>query len=138
MDQIYGPLTLPSGKVIKFRRPKGLDRTNVTQQVQMDQSNFITGTMMIGMYVSAKVVTEVDGKATNPLDFKNLFNDWDDGDVQYYQFVYNEMFGMTEEKQADAKEKAAFLLTNSTSTDGSSSPAPAAAPSTSGSSSTTS
>lgn len=136
MAQIYGPLALPSGKQIKFRRPTGLDRVNVTQAVPMDQDNFVTGTVLINTYVQAKVVTEVDGKTTDA-NYKNLFNDWDDVDVQYYQAVYTEMFGMTEGKLADAKEKAAFLLGNSTSTDGSSSQNSAAAPLSDGSLSTT-
>lgn len=136
MSQVYGPLTLPSGRVIKFRNSTGLDRINVTQIVPMDQDNMVTGSLLINLYVQAKVVTEVDGKAPDS-NYKNLFNDWDDMDVQYYQAVYTEMFGMTEDKMADAKAKAAFLLGNSTSTDGSSSLSPASAPSTDGSASTT-
>lgn len=136
MSQVYGPLTLPSGKQIKFRNSTGLDRINVTQIVPMDQDNMVTGSLLISLYVQAKVVTEVDGKVPDP-NYKNLFNEWDDMDVQYYQAVYTEMFGMTEAKMADAKEKAAFLLGNLTSTDGSSSPSPVSVPSTDGSASTT-
>ncbi|KLU66302.1 hypothetical protein DEAC_c17010 [Desulfosporosinus acididurans] len=135
MSQVYGPLTLPSGKVIKFRNPTGLDRMNVTQMVPMDQDNVVTGSLLINLYVQAKVVTEVDGKVPDP-NYKNLFNEWNDMDVQYYQAVHSEMFGMTEAKMADAKEKAAFLLGNSTSTDGFSSQSLASAPSTDGSAST--
>ncbi|WP_088185832.1 hypothetical protein [Desulfosporosinus sp. FKA] len=131
MSQVYGPLTLPSGKIIKFRRPTGLDRMNVTQMVPMDQNNFVTGTLLINSYVQAKVVTEVDGKTPDP-NYKNLFNDWDDMDVQYYQAVINEMFGMTEAKVEDAKAKAAFLLGSLISTDGSSSQNLASVPSNAG------
>jgi len=133
---IYGPLTLPSGKVIKFRSANGLDRLNVTQAVPMDQDNVVTGSILISTYVQAKVVTEVDEVPTGS-NYKTLFNSWDDGDVQYYQAVYNEMFGMTEAKLEDAKSKAAFLLGNSTSTDGSSSPSSVSVPSSDGSPTTT-
>jgi hypothetical protein len=127
MPQVYGPLELPSGKKIKFRRPTGLDRANVTQAISISQDNLIGGTMKIQGYLAAKVVTEVDGQSPGA-NYKNLFNDWDDADVQYYQAIYTEMFSMTEEKQQDVKEKAAFLLANSTSTDGSSSQSNVVAP----------
>ncbi len=133
MSQVYGPLELPSGKKIKFRRAVGLDRSNVTQMVAIDQNNIVTGSLTIENYIQAKVITEIDGVPQDGTKFKTLFNDWDDGDVQYYQAVYTEMFGMTQEKMDDAKAKAAFLLANSTSTDGSSSQSPVTAPSTSGS-----
>lgn len=131
MDQprvIYGPLALPSGKSIKFRRATGLDRANVTQATSIGQDDLISGTMRQQTYLMAKVVTEVDGAAVDGTGYKTLFNTWDDGDIQYYQAVYSEMFGMTEARQADAKEKAAFLLASSTSTDGSNSQSNAPAP----------
>jgi len=135
MPQIYGPLTLPSGKVVKFRRPTGLDRMNVTQMVPLNPDNIISGGLMIDTYLQAKMITEVDGTSVDPTGYKNLFSTWDDADVQYYQAVYSEMFAMTQEKMDDAKAKAAFLLGNTTSTDGSSSASDALLPS--GSASTT-
>ncbi|GMA59735.1 hypothetical protein NZD89_09325 [Alicyclobacillus fastidiosus] len=135
---VYGPLELPSGKKIKFRRPNGLDRFNVSQAASIGHDEIVTGTMRQQDYLRAKVITEVDGKAMDGTGYKTLFNTWDDLDIQYYQAVYTEMFGMSDQRQADAKEKAAFLLNNSTSTDGSSSQNPATAPSTAGSPSTTS
>lgn len=134
---VYGPLALPSGKNIKFRRPTGLDRFNVSQTAAIGHDEIVSGTMRQQNYLQAKVVTEVDGKPVDPTGFKVLFNNWDDLDIQYYQAVYTEMFGMSDARQADAKEKAAFLLSNLTSTDGSSSPSSATAPSTDGSPSTT-
>lgn len=116
---IYGPVTLPSGKVIKFRRPTGMDRTNILETLQISQEDAIKAGIQLSSYLQSKVVTEVDGKPTDA-NYKNLFNDWDDLDIQYYQSLNNEMFALTEEKQAEVKSRAAFLLKNSTCTDGSS------------------
>lgn len=137
MPQVFGPLALPSGKTIKFRKPMGLDRANVSQMNSIGVDDVVGGSMRQQQYLMAKVITDIDGKPQDGTEYKNLFNTWEDVDVQYYQAVYNEMFGLSDERQADAKEKAAFLLKNSTSTDGSSSPSNAAAPSTPGSPSTT-
>ncbi|MFB5192795.1 hypothetical protein [Alicyclobacillus fastidiosus] len=135
---VYGPLELPSGKKIKFRRPTGLDRFNVSQTAAIKHDEIVSGTMRQQDYLRAKIITEVDGKPVDGTTYKTLFNDWDDLDIQYYQAVYTEMFGMSDARQEDAKEKAAFLLNNSTSTDGSSSQNNATAPLTDGSPSTTS
>lgn len=118
---VYGPLTLPSGKTIRFRRPTGADRLNVTKTTSIGQDEIVSGTLLVQTYLASKVVTEVDGKAITDGDYRSRLNDWDDADVQYYQAIYSEMFGVSEDKQTEIKEKAAFLLKNLTSTDGSSS-----------------
>lgn len=118
---IYGPLELPSGKQIKFRRPVGMDRMNILNAMSISQEDAVKAGILLNAYLAAKVVTEVDGVAITDGNYKATFNDWDDSDIQYYQAVNNEMFGLTEAKMEDAKSKAAFLLNNSTSTDGSNS-----------------
>ncbi|SDI49132.1 hypothetical protein [Paenibacillus naphthalenovorans] len=122
-NKVYGPLTLPSGKVITFRKPKGLDRANVLDIVPISDENVVGGTLHVEQALKAKCVVSVDGQPVDATSFLNLFNDWDDDDVQFYATVHTEMFGMTEEKRDKAKEAARFLLGNSTSTDGSSSKA---------------
>ncbi|MGG1600577.1 hypothetical protein [Paenibacillus naphthalenovorans] len=119
--KVYGPLTLPSGKTITFRKPKGLDRANVLDLVPIPDDRLVGGTLKVEEAIRAKCVLSVDGKPTDGTNFINLFNDWDDEDVQFYAAVYTEMFGMTEEKRDKAKEAARFLLNNSTSTAGSNS-----------------
>lgn len=114
---VFGPLELPSGKKIKFRAPKGIDRTNVLQMMKIDSDSAVSGAILLDEYVKAKCVTEVDGAATTG-DYKNLFNNWDDGDISFYKAVVNEMFGSGEEMQNKAKEAAAFLLKKGTYTAG--------------------
>ncbi|GIM45962.1 hypothetical protein DNHGIG_15110 [Collibacillus ludicampi] len=129
---VYGPLELPSGKKIKFRRPTGLDRLNILQAMSISQEDAVKAGILMQTYLNAKVVTEVDGVPTDG-NYLRLFNDWDDADITYYQAVFNEMFGLTEDKLAKAKDAAAFLLKSSTFTDGSNSQNNATVPSTPGS-----
>lgn len=114
---VYGPLELSSGKLIKFRAPKGIDRTNVLQMLKIDSDNAVSGAILLDEYVKAKCITEVDGAATAG-DYKNLFNEWDEADINFYKAVCNEMFGNGQEMQDKAKEAARFLLTKGTYTAG--------------------
>ena len=116
----YGPLKLISGKQIKFRPPLGKDRINVMQVTKVGAEDAISGTLLVDTYIKAKCITEIDGKRELD-DFKHLFDNWADEDVQYYSAVYNEMFGVSDDRQQKAKEEASFLLTGRTSSDGSSS-----------------
>ena len=120
-NMVYGPLQLPSGKQIKFRAPKGIDRTNVLQMMKIDSDSAVSGALLMDEYVKAKCVTEVDGKTTTG-EYKTLFNDWMDSDIMFYKAVVNEMFGSGPEMQEKAKEAASFLLNPQTSTDGCSAP----------------
>ncbi len=119
--KVYGPLDLPSGKAVSFRKPKGLDRANVLDLVPISEDKLIGGTLKVEEAIRAKCVVAVDGQPVDGTAFLNLFNDWDDEDIQYYAAVFTEMFGVTEDKRDKAKEAARFLLNPSTSTDGSSS-----------------
>ncbi len=112
---IYGPLELPSGKVIKFRRPKGSDKVFVTKQVKMTTDN-ISNLLLVSQYTAAKCIVEIDGAAPD-VDYKRTLERMDGTDFDYYFYVYDEMFGMTDEKKDKAKEQASFLLENATSTD---------------------
>lgn len=114
---VYGPLELPSGMKIKFRAPKGIDRTNVLQMLKIDSDNAVSGAILLDEYVKAKCITEVDGAAATG-EYKNLFNDWDEADVNFYKAVCNEMFGNSQELQDKAKEAARFLLNKGTYTAG--------------------
>lgn len=134
---VYGPLELPSGKTIKFRKPMGLDRSNVAQMNAIGVDEVVSGSLRQQNHLMAKVITEVDGKTEDGTKFQTLFNTWEDVDIQYYQAVYTEMFGLSEQRQTDAKAKAAFLLKSSTSTDGSNSANSVPAPTPNGSTPTT-
>jgi len=113
----FGPLELPSGRKIEFRRPKAGDRVNVTQMIEMPPDKLAAGVFLIDEYVALKCVTMVDGKPADG-DYKHLAADWEDEDVTYYKLVFNEMFGVKEDAQARAKETARFLLSGQTSTGG--------------------
>jgi hypothetical protein len=119
-QKVYGSLTLPSGAEVYFRRPTGLDRANVMDAIEINDEQFTKGSIQVENGIRAKCLVKVNG-ADPDVNFKNVFNAWDDGDVQFYTEVFVQMFGMTDEKRTSAKQAAAFLLNNSTSTDGSSS-----------------
>ncbi|WCK55432.1 hypothetical protein PP175_05635 [Aneurinibacillus sp. Ricciae_BoGa-3] len=119
-QKVYGPLNLPSGMQVYFRRPTGLDRANVMDTIEINDEQFTKGSIQVENGIRAKCLVKVNGVDPD-VNFKNVFNSWDDGDIQFYTEVFVQMFGMTEEKRASAKQAAAFLLNSSTSTDGSSS-----------------
>lgn len=121
MSRIYGPLTLPSGKVVKFREPLGADKANVMQMVTIGEDNLVNGAMMIDEYVSAKCITEVDGVASNG-DYKALFDSWGQKDIMFYKRVFERLFGLAKDQQDAADKAADFLLGGLTSTDGANSP----------------
>ncbi|AEG60016.1 hypothetical protein [Desulforamulus ruminis] len=123
MPRTYGPLTLPSGKVLEFREPLGVDKDHVLKMVNISQENIIGCAMLIDDYVAAKCVKKVDGKATSG-EYKTLFSDWSQADVLFYKRVFERMFGMNEDRQKSADEAADFLLNSLTSTDGASLPKP--------------
>lgn len=117
-NKVFGPLELPSGKKIKFRAPKGIDRMNILQMTKIDSDNTVSGALILDEYVKAKCVKEVDDKAVTE-SYKTLMNDWLDSDITFYKLVFEQMFGKTEELQNKAKDAAAFLLGKPTSSDGS-------------------
>jgi len=127
----FGPLELPSGRKIEFRRPLAGDRVNITQMMDMSPEKLAAAALMIDEYVAIKCITKVDGKPTDG-DYKHLAAGWDDEDVMFYKLVFNEMFGVKEETQARAKEAARFLLSGGTSTAGCSSPDIAKSPTANG------
>ncbi len=113
---IYGPLELPTGVKIKFRAPKGGDRVAVLGMLKMSTDNIGSGVLQLDTLVAAKCITEVDGTPVAG-DYKNLVNNMMGEDMDYFMHVYNEMFGMDDEKKEKAKQAAAFLLGKETSTD---------------------
>lgn len=118
MGKEYGPLGLPSGKKIKFRAPVGLDRVAVLQNMpSVGQGKFMANSILADEYIRAKCVTEVDGA---PFDgkYKALFDNWDALDIDFYGAVFNELFGMTEDRQKKMKEAVDFLSGAQTSTAG--------------------
>jgi hypothetical protein len=116
-NKIYGPLELPSGKKIKFRAPIGSDRMNIVQMMKIDEESIVSGALLIDDYVKAKCVTEVDGNPTDG-DYKALFNEWLDTDVNFYKLVCNKLFGNDKELEKKADDAVAFLLSNVTCSDG--------------------
>lgn len=109
--RVFGPLTLPSGKVIKFREPLGIDKASVMQMVPISEENLINGAMLIDEYVAAKCITEIDGSSTTG-EYKTLFDDWKNRDIAFYRRVYDKCVGMGAELQAEADKAADFLLSN--------------------------
>lgn len=112
---IYGPLELPSGKEIKFRRPKGSDKVFVTKETRMSADN-ISNLLLVAQYTAAKCIVEIDGVKPD-VDYKRTLEKMDGLDFDYYFSAFDEMFGMTENRRDEAREKARFLLENATSTD---------------------
>ncbi|WP_051542060.1 hypothetical protein [Clostridium lundense] len=115
--QIYGPLELPSGKVIRFRAPIGSDRMNVIQMMKIDEEAIVSGALLIDDYVKAKCVVEIDSSSTDG-NYKELFNEWLDTDVNFYKLVFNKMFGNTKDLEKKADDAVAFLLGKPISSDG--------------------
>jgi len=113
--QIFGPLELPSGKQVKFREPVGSDRVNVVQMLKIGMDNFGSGAVLVDGYVAVKCITEIDGNEVRDT-YKNTYDSMKDEDLSFYQAVYNDMFGMNDEKKEQAKEAAKNLRRGQTST----------------------
>lgn len=111
--QIFGPLELPSGKRIKFREPFGSDRVSVVKMLKIGVDDFGSGTVMVDGYVAVKCITEIDGNPVND-NYRNVYDSFKDEDLSFYQAVYAEMFGMNDEKKAQAQEAAKNLRSGQT------------------------
>lgn len=116
-NKIYGPLELPSGKKIKFRAPIGSDRMNVIQMMKIDEDSIVSGALLIDSYVKAKCITEIDGTPTDG-NYKNLFDNWFETDVNFYTLICNKLFGNGKELEKKADDAVAFLLNSVTCSDG--------------------
>ena len=112
---IYGPLELPSGMMVKFREPVGSDRVNVVNMLKMGYENIGSGSVLVDGYVAVKCIKEIDGDEIRK-NYRDLYNEMKDEDLSFYQLVYNEMFGMNDEKRDKAKDAAKNLLSGLTST----------------------
>ncbi|ADY55136.1 hypothetical protein Sgly_0779 [Syntrophobotulus glycolicus DSM 8271] len=110
-NRIFGPLTLPSGKEIKFREPLGIDRSSVMQFVNISEDNIINNALLIDEYVSAKCITEIDGAPTTG-EYKTLFDNWKSSDILFYKRVYEKCVGIGTDLQEEADKAADFLLKN--------------------------
>jgi len=108
--KVFGPLELPTGAKISFRAPSGRDRVNVIQMMKMSFENIGGGTLLIDNYVAAKCVKEYADKENTSGDYKGLYDSMPQEDADFYVAVFQEMFGMTEDKRSKAKEMASFLL----------------------------
>ncbi len=117
-NKVYGPLTLPSGKNIKFRAPKGIDRMNIMQMTKIDSENVVNGALLLDEYVKAKCVTEINGTPVTK-SYKDVMSDWLDTDITFYKLVFEQLFGSSADLQQKAKEAAAFLLSGPTCSGGS-------------------
>lgn len=100
--------TLPSGSEVTFRSPFGADRVNVIQMLKMSLESIAGNTLMIDGYVAVKCITAYGG---NPADgnYKALYDSLPQEDLDFYLAVFEELFGMSKDKRAEAKEAAAFL-----------------------------
>ncbi|WP_319403203.1 hypothetical protein [uncultured Anaeromusa sp.] len=106
-NQTY-TFTLPSGSEVTFRSPFGADRVNVIQMLKMSLESIAGNTLMIDGYVAVKCITAYGG---NPADgnYKALYDSLPQEDLDFYLAVFEELFGMSKDKRAEAKEAAAFL-----------------------------
>ena len=106
-NQTY-TFTLPSGSEVTFRSPFGADRVNVIQMLKMSLESIAGNTLMIDGYVAVKCITAYGG---NPADgnYKTLYDSLPQEDLDFYLAVFEELFGMSKDKRAEAKEAAAFL-----------------------------
>jgi hypothetical protein len=116
-QKVYGPLTLPAGTVVYFRRPTGKDRSEVMTAIDFNDEQFMKGSIQVEQAIRAKCLVKVNGNAPE-VNYLRAFDEWDDAEVQFYGEVFSRMFGMNEEKREEAKKAADFLLANSTSIDG--------------------
>lgn len=115
--QIFGPLELPSGKTITFRAPKGSDRVNIIAALKVSTDNLIGGTLLVDAYTAVKCVENYGGRDYDG-DYRRFYDALPQEDADYYIAVFNEMFGMNEEKRDKAKDAARFLLAKPTCIDG--------------------
>ena len=72
---------------------------------------------MIDSYVKAKCITEIDGTPTDG-NYKNLFDNWFETDVNFYTLICNKLFGNGKELEKKADDAVAFLLNSVTCSDG--------------------
>lgn len=113
---IYGPLELPSGMKIKFREAKGADRLNVLSvQQNVQGQNPVVLQVLSDAYIGVKCITEINGAAVQK-NYKDLYEEFSEADLDYYDAMRTELFGITKEKRDAIKEKADFLRKSVTST----------------------
>lgn len=106
---IYGPLELPSGVKIKFREATGADRLNVLSvQQNVQGQNPMVMQFLSDAYISVKCITEIDGNKVQK-NYKDLYEEFSESDLDYYEAIRSELFGITKDKRAELKEKADFL-----------------------------
>ena len=106
---IYGPLELPSGLKIKFREATGADRLNVLSvQQNVQGQNPMVMQFLSDAYISVKCITEIDGNKVQK-NYKDLYEEFSESDLDYYEAIRSELFGITKDKRAELKEKADFL-----------------------------
>lgn len=113
---VYGPLELPSGKVIKFREARGFDRLNVlsVQQNVQGQGALVTQ-VLSDSFISVKCITEIDGAPVQQ-NYKDLYDELSESDLDYYEGIRAELFGIKKEtvkKQADFLRKSAISIATS-------------------------
>lgn len=113
---IYGELELPSGKKIKFREAKGADRLNVLSvQQNIQGQNPIVLQVMSDAYIGIKCITEINGAPVQK-NYKDLYEEFSEADLDYYESIRSELFSVTKEKREEIKSKADFLRKNAIST----------------------
>lgn len=106
---VYGPLELPSGVKIKFREATGADRLNVLSvQQNVQGQNPMVMQFLSDAYISVKCITEIDGNKVQK-NYKDLYEEFSESDLDYYEAIRSELFGITKDKRAELKEKADFL-----------------------------
>lgn len=112
MEKVYyGPVELSGGTTIKFRRPTGMDKILVTKKARLNTDR-LNDLVLIQQFVAAKCIVEING-ASPGADYIAVMENMDGLDWDEYYMLYNEMFAVTEERTEELKEKARFLLENS-------------------------
>ncbi|KEO81035.1 hypothetical protein [Tumebacillus flagellatus] len=104
----FGPLKLPTGKIVFFREPTGGDRLAVLQDTPINEENVYSANELVAIRLAAKCLTQVDGEV--PTDsYKFMFTNWSDKDVIYYKNVFNKVRD-TVEAGMSVEEAVDFLL----------------------------
>lgn len=110
---IYGDLELPSGKKIKFREATGFDRLGVlSMQSSAKTQNLAVMQVLVDAYIAIKCIVEIDGEKVQK-NYKDLYDELSESDLDFYSAVRSELFGVTKNKVA---EQVDFLRANATST----------------------
>ncbi len=95
--------TLPSGRVVTFREPKGKDRRDAMGALKTEDQ------MTLDEALSA-VCLDTDAGQSPCKDFRKRYDEWSVIDMQHYQILFLELFTMDREDANEVRSRAKKLL----------------------------